>query len=166
MTFTYGVTIWNFSTSGFLLSISEYTHTIHAEYNLVPALHLKNRSVLKNHLHITWKNTQMQPLISTWHVVDALNIKELLNHTDMSIQDHIRLLAQSVMTFFVELTLFGGGDANLHHKFASPSILYSILWRHKYAHSQNFLTFDIYIYGIFLQNFMLVGGCVQNLWPF
>ena len=48
----------------------------------------------------------------------------------------------------------------------SPSIFSLILSRRKYAHTQNFLTFNIYIYDIFWQNFMHVGGCVQNLWPF
>ena len=37
-----------------------------------------------------------------------------------------------------------------------------ILPSRKYAHTQNFLTFIIYIYGIFLQNFMRLGDCVQN----
>ena len=46
------------------------------------------------------------------------------------------------------------------------SVLSSILSRCKYAYTQNFLTFNIYINGIFLQNFMHLGGCVQNLWPF
>ena len=51
-------------------------------------------------------------------------------------------------------------------KFASPSIFSSILPRRKFAHTQNFLTFIIYIYGIVLQNFMVLGDCVQNFWPF
>ena len=51
-------------------------------------------------------------------------------------------------------------------QFASPSIFSLIRSRRKYAHTQNFLTFIIYIYGIFLQNFMLLGDCVQNLWTF
>ena len=36
-----------------------------------------------------------------------------------------------------------------------------ILPRRKYAHTQNILTFIIYIYGMFFQNFMLLGDRVQ-----
>ena len=35
-----------------------------------------------------------------------------------------------------------------------------------YFHTWNFLAFKIYICGTFWQNFMVVGSCVQYLWPF
>ena len=47
-------------------------------------------------------------------------------------------------------------------KFAPFSIFSSTLPKHKYGHTQNFLTFNIYIYGTLLQNFMVLGGCVQQ----
>ena len=60
------------------------------------------------------------------------------------------------------LTLFRGrGDANLHYP------LYFLQHcQSANMHTLEILTFYIYIYGIFWQNFMHVGGCVQNLWPF
>ena len=51
-------------------------------------------------------------------------------------------------------------------KFASPSIFCLTLKRRMHVHSWNFFTFNIYIYNTFWQNFMVVGGCVQKLWPF
>ena len=48
----------------------------------------------------------------------------------------------------------------------TSSIFSFTLTRRKYAHTQNVLTFIIYIYCIFLQNSMLLGDCVQNLLPF
>ena len=63
--------------------------------------------------------------------------------------------------FLDSLTLFRGWC-----KFALPYIISSILSRRIYEHTQNLLTFNIYIYGSFLQNFMGLGGCVQNLWTF
>ena len=35
-----------------------------------------------------------------------------------------------------------------------------------FVHTWNLLTFKIYIFGIFWQNFMVVGSCVQYLWFF
>ena len=46
------------------------------------------------------------------------------------------------------------------------SIFSSTLSKGKGAHNQNCFTFIIHISDTFLQNFMLLVGCAQNLGPF
>ena len=52
-----------------------------------------------------------------------------------------------------------GGDATLYP-------LYFQVYQGGCMHTLETLTFHIYIWGTFWQNFMALGSCSQNLWQF